>query len=172
MASLTSEGMETDTEDQASKVQDEKERDKEEEEKEEEEEEVVEEEEEEEEDSSEEEYDEDDELDVQEFLRFVEELRRDVLKQWLRYRSWEQKCSISKEDPKIGEYKEAFIHEKLKYEKQKKELEEFSKENGLKIPCNGTYLYYRVMLTKFTDVVKPEYSPRVDELLHEGCTLV
>ena len=79
--------------------------------------------------------------DVLEFRRFIEELRGDVLKQWIVYRNLEKELALlEKADPTHPSVQEKFIEERIKYDQQKKELEEFSKENGLKIPSNGTYL--------------------------------
>ena len=90
---------------------------------------------------------------------FLEDMRTDVLKQWIKYRTLEQQCQKNKDQPNIRDLKDKFMDNKIKYELLKTELEQYCEANDMKdIPCNGTYLYYRGVFKKFIRVIKPGYA--------------
>ena len=100
---------------------------------------------------------------------FMEETRHNVLKQWMVYRNLEkQKATMKPDHPRYTKMGEQFIEEKVKYEVLRDELSKYSEANGLILPCNGTYLYYRSIFRRCIDVIKPGYTDHADKVLQNA----
>ena len=91
-------------------------------------------------------------------LRRAEKVYAEVATVWLKFRTLEAQKGDADEIKKA----------QVLYESKKAEAAAFSKDNGLRVPISGSYLYYRSRLQKFLSVLKPTHVSYADALLQKA----